>query len=92
MGERWSVGAGEVIPRRKVYKAKIDDELGNLKTGDPLLPRDLDTSRTLEIVPIHDDVYCEVESNGNPRDRGATNELSVAEKCSCGMMVAVQEG
>lgn len=50
----------------KVDEAQVNDELGDLHDGDVLLPPDTDTSGCLEVVPVHDDVYGEVESDGNP--------------------------
>lgn len=35
---------------------EVDDELENLKTGDPLLPPDTNTTGTLEVVPVHDNM------------------------------------
>lgn len=45
---------------------KINDELDDLETGDPLLPPDADATSALEVVPVHDDVNHQVESDGNP--------------------------
>ena len=45
---------------------KSNDELGDLKTGDPLLPPDLNATRTLEVVPVHDNVYQQVEADDSP--------------------------
>ena len=35
---------------------EVNDELSNLETGNPFFPPDADPSRTLEVVPIHDNV------------------------------------
>ena len=43
-----------------------NDKLCDLETGDPLLPPDLDATRALEVVPVHDDVYEQVEANDGP--------------------------
>lgn len=45
---------------------KINDKLNNLESGDPFLPPNADSTRTLEIVPVHDDVNHEVEGNWDP--------------------------
>lgn len=70
---------------------QINDELDDLKTSDPFLPPDADASRTLEVVPVHNDVNCEVKSNGDPGDSSQANQLGVAEKSSGAMVVAVEE-
>jgi len=71
---------------------KINDKLNDLKTGDPFLPPDTNTARTLEVVPVHDNVDHKVQGDWDPRYRCQTNELSVAEKSSSAMMIAVEEG
>jgi hypothetical protein len=70
---------------------KVNDELRNLKTSDPLLPPDTDATSTLEVVPVHDNVNHEIESDGDPGDRGETDELGVAEESSCAMVVGMEE-
>lgn len=45
---------------------KIDDELDDLETSNPLLPPDADTTSTLEVVPVHDNVHGQVKGDGNP--------------------------
>lgn len=71
---------------------KIDDELDDLETGNPLLPPNADTTGALEVVPVHDNVHSQVKGNGDPRDSGRTNELSVAEEGCSAMVVGVEEG
>jgi hypothetical protein len=73
-------------------RTEIDDELDDLKAGDPLLPPDTDATGALEVVPVHDDVNGEVEGDGNPGNGGGANELSVAQEGSGAVVVAVQEG
>ena len=51
-----------------IEPTKINDELDNLEAGDPLLPPDADATGALEIVPVHDDVNHQVESDRDPRD------------------------
>ena len=77
---------------KKVGLTKINDKLNNLKTSDPLLPPDADSARTLEVVPVHDNVNHEVEGDRYPRHRCQTNKLSVAKESSGSMVVAVEEG
>jgi hypothetical protein len=73
-------------------RTKIDDKLDDLQTGDPLLPPDPDTTGTLEVVPVHDDVDEEVDGDGHPLDRGQADQLGVAEEGSGAMVVCVKEG
>ena len=70
---------------------KVNDELDDLETSDPLLPPDTDAASALEVVPVHDDVDGEVEGDDNPRDRGRADELGVAEEGGCAMVIAVEE-
>lgn len=65
------------------------DDLGS---GNPLLPPDSNTSRALEVVPVHDDVDKQVQGDWDPRDRGVTNKLSVAKKSCSTVMIGVQKG
>ena len=71
---------------------KINDELDDLETGDPLLPPDLDAARALEVVPVHDDVDHQVERDDDPRHRRGPDKLGVAKEGSRAMVVAVEEG
>ena len=43
-----------------------NNELHDLQTGDPFLPPDSDSSRALEIVPVHDHVDKQVEGDHSP--------------------------
>lgn len=45
---------------------KVNDKLNNLQTRDPFFPPNLDATCALEVVPVHDDVYHEVEANHSP--------------------------
>ena len=74
-----------------VYRTEIKDELGDLETCDPFLPPDADTTRSLKIVPIHDYVDGEVESNWHPRHRSVSFQLGVAKKGRRAMMVAMEK-
>lgn len=51
---------------RDLSLTKVDHELNNLQTGDPLLPPDTNPPRALEVVPVHDDVNQEIQCNRNP--------------------------
>jgi hypothetical protein len=56
----------ELKSGKELRLTKINDELDNLKTGNPFLPPDFDASRALEVVPVHDDVNHKVERDWNP--------------------------
>lgn len=56
---------------------EVDHELGNLETRDPFLPPNPDAACALEIVPVHDDVHKQVESNWHPGDGCETNQLGI---------------
>lgn len=71
---------------------KIDDELHDLKAGNPLLPPDLDTPSALEVVPVHDYMDSQVEGDDDPRDGGRADKLGIAEESGRAMVVAVKEG
>lgn len=86
------VGRGEVGVRGEVDEAEINDKLDDLETGNPLLPPNTDTTSALKVVPVHNDVNEEVQDDGNPRDGGGTDELSVAKEGGGTMVIAVEEG
>jgi hypothetical protein len=67
------------ICRQEIRLTEINDELGNLEASDPFLPPDLYSTGALKVVPVHDYMYGEVESDGYPRDRRRSDELGVAE-------------
>ena len=71
---------------------KIDNELDDLKTGDPFLPPDTDATGALEVVPVHDDVDEQIQRDGHPGHRGQADELRVAEQSRGAVVIAVQEG
>jgi hypothetical protein len=48
---------------------EVNYELGDLETSDPFFPPNADSASALEIVPVHDDVNKEVESDRYPGDR-----------------------
>lgn len=66
--------------------------MNDLEDGDVLLPPDTDTASTLEVIPVHEDMHGEVESDGNPRHSGQTDQLSVAQQGGSAMVIGVQEG
>lgn len=70
----------------------VNDELENLQHGDVLLPPDANTTGTLEVVPVHDNVNQQVDSDGNPLHGGNTDQLSVAQKGGGTVVVGVEEG
>ena len=47
----------------EVDEEKIDYELDDLDSGDPFFPPDTDTTCCLEVVPVHDDMHSQVESD-----------------------------
>jgi len=79
VGDPGPVGRGEVGVRGEVNKAKINDELDDLKTSDPLFPPDTDTTGGLEVVPVHDNMNEQVEGDRDPRHGGGSDELGVAQ-------------
>lgn len=70
---------------------EINDELDDLESRDPLLPPDANATCALEVVPVHDDMDCQVQADNHPGHRGATEELGVAEYSGGAMVVAVKE-
>ena len=71
---------------------KVNDKLDNLQTSDPLLPPDTDTTGTLEIVPVHDNVHQKVDGDRNPLHSGQTNQLGIAKKSGGTVVVGMEEG
>lgn len=70
---------------------EVYNKLGDLETGNPLLPPDTNATGALEVVPVHDNVDHQVECNWDPRDGSQANKLGVAEQGSGAMMVTVEE-
>ena len=73
-------------------RTQPNDKLDDLKASDPLLPPNVDAPSTLEVVPVHEDVNGQVQDNRDPRHRGITHELGVAQKGRGTVVVAVEEG
>lgn len=71
---------------------KIDNELDDLKTGDPFLPPDTDATGALEVVPVHDNVDQKVNGDRNPLDGSQTNKLGVAEESGGTVVIGMEEG
>lgn len=70
---------------------KINDKLNNLESGDPFFPPNANSTRALEIVPVHNNVNHEVESNWDPRHRSQSNKLSVTQESSGTVVIAMKE-
>jgi len=68
IGHPRPVGRGEVSVRSEVDEAEVNNKLDDLKTRDPLLPPNTDTTSGLEIVPIHDHMDHEVKRDRDPRN------------------------
>lgn len=66
--------------------------MSDLQDGNVALPPDADTTSTLEVVPVHDDVDHQVESNGNPGNSSVTQQLGEAEEGRSTMVVGMEEG
>ena len=49
----------------KVNEAEVDDELDDLDSCDPFFPPDADSTGSLEVIPVHDDVDSQIECNWN---------------------------
>lgn len=71
---------------------KVNDELHDLQHGNILLPPDADTTGTLEVVPVHDNVDQQVDGDGHPLHSSQSNQLSVAKQGSSTVVVGVEEG
>ena len=86
----------------KVDKDEVDDELDDLDSCYPFFPPDADSACCLEVVPVHDDVDCQVECDWDvalivsvfARDtyhRGMSDQLSEAENGSSTVMIDMKE-
>lgn len=45
---------------------EINDKLEYLQTGNPFFPPNTDATGTLEVVPVHDNMYQQVEDDRHP--------------------------
>ena len=70
--------SSQVGSSQEGIRTEINDELDNLEDGNILLPPNADASGRLEVVPVHDDVDRQVESDGDPGDCSRANQLGVA--------------
>lgn len=64
----------------------------NLQHGDVFLPPDANTTSSLEIIPVHDDMHSQIECNRNPGHSGETDELRVGEQSGCAVVISMEEG
>ena len=78
MWQTWDELGGELLVACKVDESNVQDELDDLEAGNPLLPPDTDASGGQEVVPVHQDVGAQVQSNWNPGNGSDTDQLSVA--------------
>lgn len=94
MRDKLANGLGPIKKKRASLQTltKVDDELDDLKAGNPLLPPAPDTPRALEVIPVHYYVDSQVQGDDHPRHRRATEELGVAENSRGAVVVAVKEG
>lgn len=67
VGHMGPVSGGKVGISTEIDDKEINDELGDLKGGQVLLPPNLGTSSGAEIVVVHQDMDGQVEYNGDPR-------------------------
>jgi hypothetical protein len=49
----------------KIDEEEIDYELDDLDSCDPFFPPDTDSTGSLEVVPVHDDVDGQIKSDWN---------------------------
>ena len=63
----------------------------DLKHGDVFLPPDPDTTSSLKVVPVHNDMYSQIECDWNPGHGSETNELSVSEQSGCPVVIGMEE-
>ena len=54
------------IRRRCFSLTESNHELHDLQTSDPFLPPDSDSPRTLEVIPVHDNVHEQIEGDDRP--------------------------
>ena len=63
----------------EINEAQVQYKLNDLETRDPLFPPDSDASGSQEIIPVHDNMNQQVQSDGHPRDRRQADQLRVAQ-------------
>jgi len=91
VGDLGSISGSEKSVGSKVDDAEIDDELGDLASGEVLLPPDLVSNGSSGVVSVHENVDGQVENDGDPRDGSATVKLNVAQKSGVGVVEDVEE-
>jgi hypothetical protein len=47
----------------KIDEEKVNDKLDDLDPGYPFFPPDTDATRSLEVVPVHDDVDSQIKGD-----------------------------
>lgn len=72
-------------------RTQINHELDDLHDRDVLLPPDANATSTLEVVPVHDHVHQEVQTDHNPRNRSRADQLGVAQQGRGTVMISVEE-
>ena len=58
-------GEGKVRVGCVINKDEIDYELNDLDSCNPFFPPNPDATGCLEVVPVHDDMDCQVEGDWN---------------------------
>jgi hypothetical protein len=88
MTNKYDVPAKTALPGRRT---EIKNELDNLQTGNPFLPRDTNATCSLEVIPVHDNMHSQVQCYRYPGYRGFTNQLRVAQEGSGTMVIGVKK-
>lgn len=91
MSGRGHIQVNELVESGKVDKAQVQDKLDDLETSDPLLPPHSDASGGQKVVPVHHHVHTQVQGDGDPGNRGFTDQLGVAQQGGSAMVVGVQK-
>jgi len=63
----------------KVDNCEINDELTDLQQSNVLFPPDSNSTRALEVVPVHHHMDREIESDWHPGDGCVAAKLRIAE-------------
>lgn len=61
------VSESEISIGTEVNDDKINNELSDLKGSQVLLPPNLGTSSSAEIIVVHQNMYSQIKCNRNPR-------------------------
>jgi len=89
--QRWEKVENEFLVGGKVDETNVQDELNNLKSGDPFFPPNSDTSGSQIVVPVHDTVDGQIQCDWDPRNRSFTSQLSVTQQSGGTVMISVQK-